>query len=194
MWVHGFQHDLEPDVWAGFFAAGLRARLEPVTAPAAHPYHGSSAGLLERVQTLPADAQTALYRGSIYGWINWFGRRETDAAGEPTWRVSGCGGLHATLGLTEAEALMLIGAPSLTEVAAWKLSQHTPIDYAVFERLALLFGIGGTLILRFGDDAVAIAAWLTTTRIGEHLARAWLFTGVGGLSTVREALLTADAH
>lgn len=159
-WVHGFQRDLEPEVWAKFFFDNCRAIVEPTKAVPPHPFRASSSAELQAaLQAMPDKTAASLMKDTIYGLINWFGRRVEGQTDE--WEVTGVGGLGEQQGLSEAETLGLMGSPAEAVVAQWKVHQFHGVDRSILLSSAMLFGVLGGLGLRFETDAER-AAWLRT--------------------------------
>jgi hypothetical protein len=169
-WVHGLQVDLAPDDWAIMFAERYRAIMIPgphQDAAAPHPFLGPATGMRERLQRL-ADPEP-LYRQALYAWLHYMSNGEYYS-------------LARDLGFTLDETLALIGGTS-EQITA----RQDAIDWEMFVRVALLWGVYGALDWKFHDKDDA-ARWLRET-----CRKSRLLSGIDGIAEVRDELITSDA-
>jgi hypothetical protein len=197
-WVHGLQTDVEPDTWANWFFDKRRAILRPkqphiLHSDGPHPFGRTADELLRtsyRYFNLDVPARKSAYHAARYQWITWYGRRIDDDDNpnliSPRWEISEVSGMHAKLGFTEDQALLIAGSPTIEELQAWQLGQHTPIRRAMFFRLAMLAGIVGRLILIFGETD-RMRMWLDQQVIADRPMRENFFT-LKGLRRVHDML------
>jgi hypothetical protein len=157
-WVNGLQRDVEPETWARWFYDRHRARLRPVTPRDAHPFDAPAADLASQL-TLPSDVCEAFFRSARYQWISWVINQQGEIVDH---------GLHKDIGFTEAEAMQIIGSPSIETIQIWHTHQNSPLDRAMLLRLALLSGIVGRLYLIFGT-LEEINAWLDQQSVPNEL-------------------------
>jgi len=157
-WVHGFQDDLDPDVWAKMFFDGYRAILTPgptshQLAREPHVFRGSSAGMEARLRGLADKSAQELFRSTIYSWLIFYSDGQWYSPAKD-WDFS------------LDDTLRLIGSPSAEQITQWRTYPKTyndtlmPFDWTTFARLALLYGVRGGLDWKFNTKQER-ADWLS---------------------------------
>ncbi len=160
-----------------FFRARRRAILESENI-FNHPFYFDN--VIECFAGFDQIIQCKLYKSALYGWIHWHVNNDFN-------------GLAKQLGLSEDDALHMIGSPSDDEINNWKKRDYSslPMNMSYFTRIGLLYNIGGHLTNRYGDENKVVQLWLHANHFDGKTIYEWLMSGEDGIKRAKDYTVKA---
>lgn len=144
-WVHGFQKDLDPELWADMFFKNRRAILS-VRPKNDCPFKGSLMGFMRRFHACTEKEQRDYFSAAIYSWLGFFSDGIYFSIG-------------TDIGLTYEEILVLLGNPTEEQITKAKTYPKSygetllPYSDELIERLFYLYRVYGYIKWTYPDSS-----------------------------------------